>query len=196
MQKQLVVTVIGADKPGIVESLADTITRQQGNWLASSMSELAGQFAGILHVAVPDEHYRSLCEALVMLPGLTVSFAEGQLSPQPAHQVMLSVTGNDRPGIVHEVASILRQLNINVADLTTGCEPAPHSGAPLLCPRPGGPAAAARTGRSRHGPGVPLRRPRRRHRSGSERIVSPVINLSWFDAITSAQTQPEQRGTR
>lgn len=42
MQKQLVVTVIGADKPGIVESLADTITRQQGNWLASSMSELAG----------------------------------------------------------------------------------------------------------------------------------------------------------
>ena len=53
--------VIGADKPGIVESLADTITRQQGNWLASSMSELAGQFAGILHVAVPDEHYRSLC---------------------------------------------------------------------------------------------------------------------------------------
>ena len=44
MQKQLVVTVIGADKPGIVESLADTITRQQGNWLASSMSELAGQY--------------------------------------------------------------------------------------------------------------------------------------------------------
>ena len=130
MQKQLVVTVIGADKPGIVESLADTITRQQGNWLASSMSELAGQFAGILHVAVPDEHYRPLCEALVMLPGLTVSFAEGQLSPEPARQVMLSVTGNDRPGIVHEVASILRQLNINVADLTTGCEPAPHSGAP------------------------------------------------------------------
>ncbi|MBV7413686.1 ACT domain-containing protein [Aeromonas encheleia] len=132
MQKQLVVTVIGADKPGIVESLADIITQQQGNWLASSMSELAGQFAGILHVSVPDEHYRGLCEALVMLPGLTVSFAEGQVSQEPERQVMLSVTGNDRPGIVHEVASILRQLNINVADLTTGCEPAPHSGAPLF----------------------------------------------------------------
>lgn len=45
---------------------------------------------------------------------------------------MVSVTGNDRAGIVHEVSSILRQLNINVADLTTGCEPAPHSGAPLF----------------------------------------------------------------
>ncbi len=83
MQKQLVVTVIGADKPGIVESLADTITRQQGNWLASSMSELAGQFAGILHVAVPDEHYRSLCEALVMLPGLTVASPKASSAPNP-----------------------------------------------------------------------------------------------------------------
>ncbi|MGL4794550.1 ACT domain-containing protein, partial [Vibrio diabolicus] len=33
MQKQLVVTVIGADKPGIVESLAAVISREQGNWL-------------------------------------------------------------------------------------------------------------------------------------------------------------------
>ncbi len=146
MQKQLVVTVIGADKPGIVESLADVITHQQGNWLASSMSELAGQFAGILHVSVPDEHYRSLCEALVMLPGLTVSFAEGQLSQEPERQVMVSVTGNDRAGIVHEVASILRQLNINVADLTTGCEPAPLRRPALLRPRPGGTAAPTRTG--------------------------------------------------
>ncbi|TNI41661.1 glycine cleavage system protein R [Aeromonas veronii] len=132
MQKQLVVTVIGADKPGIVESLAAVISREQGNWLGSAMSELAGQFAGILHVSVPDEHYRSLCEALALLPGLTISFAEGTPTTVPAHQVMMTVTGNDRPGIVHEVASILRQLEINVADLTTGCEPAPHSGAPLF----------------------------------------------------------------
>ena len=132
MQKQLVVTVIGTDKPGIVESLADVITRQQGNWLGSAMSELAGQFAGILHVTVPEEHYRSLCEALALLPGLTISFTEGTPTAEPAHQVMMTVTGNDRPGIVHEVASILRQLEINVADLTTGCEPAPHSGAPLF----------------------------------------------------------------
>ena len=47
-------------------------------------------------------------------------------------QLVVTVIGADKPGIVHEVASILRQLNINVADLTTGCEPAPHSGAPLF----------------------------------------------------------------
>ncbi|PJG58979.1 glycine cleavage system protein R [Aeromonas cavernicola] len=132
MQKQLVITVIGADKPGIVEVLAAVINREQGNWLGSAMSELAGQFAGILHVSVPDQHYGRLCEALVNLPDLTISFAEGTTHVEPPHQLMMTVTGNDRPGIVHELASLLRQLNINVADLTTGCEPAPHSGAPLF----------------------------------------------------------------
>ena len=51
MQKQLVVTVIGTDKPGIVESLADVITQQQGNWLGSSMSELMHHIA---HTPAPD----------------------------------------------------------------------------------------------------------------------------------------------
>lgn len=132
MQKQLVVTVIGTDRPGIVEELASLINAQGGNWLASSMSELAGQFAGILQVGVDESHYRPLCEALSLLDGLKVSFAEGVLGAEPERQLMLTVTGNDRPGIVHEVASILRQLGANVIDLTTGCEAAPHSGAPLF----------------------------------------------------------------
>ncbi|EOD56174.1 glycine cleavage system protein R [Aeromonas molluscorum] len=132
MQKQLVVTVIGADRPGIVEELAALISQHSGNWLASSMSELAGQFAGILQISVDDGHYRGLCEALSLLAGLKVSFAEGVLGAEPERQLMLTVTGNDRPGIVHEVASILRQLGANVIDLTTGCEAAPHSGAPLF----------------------------------------------------------------
>ena len=97
MQKQLVVTVIGADKPGIVESLAAVISREQGNWLGSAMSELAGQFAGILHVSVPDEHYRSLCEALALLPGLTISFAEGTPTAEPAQSGPRSKTSTSRP---------------------------------------------------------------------------------------------------
>ena len=180
MQKQLVVTVIGADKPGIVESLADVITHQQGNWLASSMSELAGQFAGILHVSVPDEHYRSLCEALVMLPGLTVSFAEGQLSQEPERQVMVSVTGNDRAGIVHEVASILRQLNINVADLTTGCEPAPTPAPRSSTPTPWWRCRPDSNWGSHQCAGVAVGRSGGRHRSGHHRLSewSSICHIS------------------
>ena len=49
----LILTVISADKPGLVESLAQAINRHGGNWLDSRMARMAGQFAGILRVDVP-----------------------------------------------------------------------------------------------------------------------------------------------
>ena len=53
MTTPLVITVISADKPGLVESLAQTISRHGGNWLESRMARMAGQFAGIVRVDVP-----------------------------------------------------------------------------------------------------------------------------------------------
>ena len=52
MTTYLVLTIIGEDRPGIVESLAEIISDHSGNWLESSMSQLAGKFAGILRVSV------------------------------------------------------------------------------------------------------------------------------------------------
>ena len=45
MTTYLVLTIIGEDRPGIVESLAEIISDHSGNWLESSMSQLAGKFA-------------------------------------------------------------------------------------------------------------------------------------------------------
>ena len=44
----LVLTVIGDDRPGLVEQLAAAISEHRGNWLESSMAHLAGKFAGIV----------------------------------------------------------------------------------------------------------------------------------------------------
>ena len=51
----LVLTVIAPDQPGLVERVAQCIAAHGGNWLESRMSRMAGQFAGILRVAVPAE---------------------------------------------------------------------------------------------------------------------------------------------
>ena len=61
MTTYLVLTIIGEDRPGIVESLAEIISDHSGNWLESSMSQLAGKFAGILRVSVKEDK----CEALI-----------------------------------------------------------------------------------------------------------------------------------
>ena len=54
MPTSLVLTVLGEDRPGLVESLASIIAAHEGNWSESRMAQLAGQFAGILRASVPD----------------------------------------------------------------------------------------------------------------------------------------------
>ena len=68
MKTNLVLTVIADDKPGLVESLAQTIALNSGNWLESSMSQLAGKFAGILRISVADDRVEKLIEELIGLP--------------------------------------------------------------------------------------------------------------------------------
>ena len=43
-------TIIGRDRPGLVESVAQVVAAHGGNWLESRMSRLGGHFAGILRV--------------------------------------------------------------------------------------------------------------------------------------------------
>ena len=49
----LVLTLIGPDRPGLVEAVAQPIAANGGNWLESRMAHLGGKFAGILRVDVP-----------------------------------------------------------------------------------------------------------------------------------------------
>ena len=50
MRSQLVLTVIGRDRPGLVEAIASQIAKHGGNWEESRMAHLAGKFAGILRI--------------------------------------------------------------------------------------------------------------------------------------------------
>ena len=65
--KTSLLTLIGADRPGLVESVAKIIRDQEGNWLESRMAHLAGQFAGIVRVDVAEERADHLVESLMRL---------------------------------------------------------------------------------------------------------------------------------
>ena len=49
-----------------------------------------------------------------------------------ARTLNLELVGNDRPGILREVAQALARRNVNVDELSTGCESAPMSGEVLF----------------------------------------------------------------
>ena len=135
MTTNLVLTVIGDDKPGLVESLSQVIANNSGNWLESSMSQLAGKFAGILLVSVADKNADRLIEELDSLSTqltLVVEKAAGSTAERASQTVQMNLVGNDRPGIVKEISSALSNMSVNVEQLNTECVPAPMSGAALF----------------------------------------------------------------
>jgi glycine cleavage system regulatory protein len=127
----LVLTVIAKDQPGLVERLAQCVADHGGNWLESRMSRMAGQFAGILRVAVPANAHAELVEALQGLSteGIRVLLEQGGTEPsgnwKPIH---LDLVGNDRPGIIRDITRLLAEHGVNLESLITEVTPAPMSG--------------------------------------------------------------------
>ena len=135
MATYLVLTIIGDDKPGLVELLSETIARHSGNWLESNMAHLAGKFAGILRVSVDDTHADALVQDLQRLSSVLRLMVEKVSMTEPlARQrtLRLTLVGNDRPGIIKEISRALAAQHVNVEELTTQCSSAPMSGEPLF----------------------------------------------------------------
>lgn len=133
----LVVTLVGPDRPGLVGTVSDVVRQHNGNWLESRMSHLAGQFAGIILVDVPEEHSSGLIRDLSQLSeqGLKVL---AELDPVPHERPaggsvwQINVVGNDRPGIVREITQALAAHDVNVEELTTHCGEAPLGGGQIF----------------------------------------------------------------
>jgi len=136
MQRMLVMTVIGQDRPGLVESIAGLVAEHRGNWLESRMSRLGGQFAGILRVELPAEKEALLLTALEQLGtrGLRVLVTPDQPSSSPAAKRLnvLEIVGQDRPGIVRQISAALAGHGVNVEELETECSSAAMSGETLF----------------------------------------------------------------
>lgn len=133
--KHLVLTVIATDQTGLVERLARCVAEHGGNWLESRMARMAGQFAGILRVAVPAESHDELIEALQALHalGIRVLLAESGAEPACTWQpIQLELLGNDRPGIVRDITRLLTAAGVNLESLVTEVRAAAMSSEPLF----------------------------------------------------------------
>jgi glycine cleavage system regulatory protein len=134
----LVLTLIGPDRPGLVEAVAEVIAGHGGNWLESRMAHLAGQFAGILRVEVPPTQVAPLSAALAALQGRGLrviaepSDGSEQTAPDEGRTMELELVGLDRPGIIREISQILARCGANVEELSTNRSSAPMSGEMLF----------------------------------------------------------------
>jgi len=136
MRRMLVMTLIGEDRPGLVESVAGIIAERGGNWLESRMSRLGGQFAGILRVEVSAEAERPLIDSLKQLEARGLQFLVHPDSSPPANSTArlatLEIVGQDRPGIVQQISRALATHGVNVEELQSECSSAAMSGETLF----------------------------------------------------------------
>ncbi len=132
MKTPLVMTIIGEDKPGLVDAISKIVADCGGNWLESRMAHLGGHFAGILRLDIDEEARDGLLASLRGLEsrGLTVVVREdeGKPVPRPSHAAVLEVVGQDRPGIIRSISHALASHAVNVEELTTECYSAPMTG--------------------------------------------------------------------
>lgn len=119
----LVVSIVGADRHGIVSLLAERAQRFGANWAASRMTRLASEFAGMVHLEVPRENAHALATALRALSssGLQVLVArsDGATVAASLRGVELKLVGQDRLGIVSSLTRILSQRGISIENIHT-----------------------------------------------------------------------------
>jgi glycine cleavage system transcriptional repressor len=116
-------TVVGADREGIVARLTEALYRGGCNLGEASMARLGGNFAVMLMVDGPDAStLEGLLRPVIGALGLRLHIdpSKGALHTSQDPNVQVTVYGADRPGIVAQVTGALFRAGFNILDLN--CE--------------------------------------------------------------------------
>jgi glycine cleavage system regulatory protein len=129
----MVLTVVGKDQAGLIEQIAKCVNQANGNWLKSSFCHLSGHFAGFVEVMLPKENHNALIQACHTISHLQITLVPASLDDSAKHQSFgITVTGNDRQGIVNDISHRLSNLNVSIREMDTSCESAPNWGSPIF----------------------------------------------------------------
>jgi glycine cleavage system transcriptional repressor len=131
---QLIITAVGPDRTGIVGELTSHLHAAGANILDSRMINLRGEFAMMILVDVPDAKLARELPEIAQKMGLRVSIAaqESRARPVEGMRYRLKTYSMDQPGIIARLSSVLRELGVNIEELSARQESAPFAGTPLF----------------------------------------------------------------
>ncbi len=135
MKARVILSAAGSDRPGLTRSLAEAVLAAGGNWLESHLSRLGGKYVGSVLVEIDAEELPGFEQAIrgVDAVGLQVALVLAGDEPPPGGAILsLELVGQDRPGIVREVTSVLAGLDVNIEDFATRTENGAWSGERLF----------------------------------------------------------------
>jgi len=135
MDTNIVLTLTGADRIGLVEEVTRLLVVRGGNIETSRMTRLGGAFAILMLASLPQDQLDGLDAAFESLKAKGYKFTVSQIEPVSSSELhagwapyQIEVIGADHEGIIHQVAQALAQRGINIDSMDTHTTPAPMSG--------------------------------------------------------------------
>ena len=133
----LVISALGADRPGIINEFTESILNNGCNIVDSRMSVLGGEFALMLMV---EGNWNTLSKVEKSLQGLGellgLTIISKQTKQREGTQQLIpysvEVVSLDHPGIVNKLANFFSQRKINIENLNTNTYAAAHTGAKMV----------------------------------------------------------------
>ena len=131
MTTRVILTVLGSDRPGLTQTLADAVLAAGGNWLESQLARLGGKYVGAVLVELDAARLDGLEAEIrkVDSSGLQVAIVPaGDAITTGRREVSVEVVGQDRPGIVREVTTALAAIGANIEEFTSATDNSAWSG--------------------------------------------------------------------
>jgi glycine cleavage system transcriptional repressor len=121
--REVAVTAVGSDRPGIVASITEALLELGGNLADCRAALLRGSFALVVVAAIPDgvsdEDLRAALSSRAEDLGVWIGPAQPPAPRGGGERCVISVYGADHPGIVAAVSRSLADDGVNIVDLSS-----------------------------------------------------------------------------
>jgi glycine cleavage system transcriptional repressor len=135
----LVLSVLGTDRPGLVDEISQFILDRGGNIEESRMSVLGGEFGAMLLIGGPEPAIAAIESDIQTLTATAPLRLMAKRTAAPASHThagalayRLTATTLDHPGIVKQVSGLLAEHGVNIVRAECSARPGPWSGAPVF----------------------------------------------------------------
>ena len=138
MKQEIVITLTGHDRVGIVKEVTNVLVKHGGNVETSRMARLGGEFAMLALISLEENNRAAFESDLQNLreEGFQITLLQTEDDHTQKYAgwlpYQIEVLGADHEGIIYEIAHHLAQQGINFEDVETTTAPAPMSGTPLF----------------------------------------------------------------
>ncbi|MGH7873819.1 MAG: glycine cleavage system protein R [Candidatus Binatia bacterium] len=133
----LILTAIGPDQVGLVEKIAEFISRHGCNIEDSKMAVFCGEFAVIVLISGNGVNLVKIgrdYREIETETGLAISIKTPITRAAPGAFLPYKLTAScmDHPGIVYQISAVLSSVGINIESMETKTYAAPISGTPIF----------------------------------------------------------------